>query len=158
LVIRDAGDLEKATEKFKSSLAAMRKVGGDVLVKAADLVDVGFDNLQSGHFAETLAWSQRAAEYARSVQAHRQLQLALGNIGWAYQNLGDFDRALSHFQEAERVARENGLTTYRVLWLQDAGLAEYRLGNLKEAREYDEEALRTALKLPAEKEIDQIVN
>ena len=79
-------------------------------------------------------------------------------MGWAYQNLGDFDHALANFQEAERLAKEIGMTSYRVLWLQDAGLAEYKLGNLEEARKYDEEALQSALTLPAANEIDQIVN
>src|SRR5260370_32290767 len=46
----------------------------------------------------------------------------------------------------------------RVLWLQDAGLAEYKLGHWQEAREYDEEALQAALTLPSADEIDQIVN
>src|SRR5260370_27621310 len=46
----------------------------------------------------------------------------------------------------------------RVLWLQDAGLAEYKLGHWQEARKYDEEALQAALTLPAADEIDQIAN
>src|SRR5260370_41724440 len=45
-----------------------------------------------------------------------------------------------------------------VLWLQDAGLAEYKLGHWQEARKYDEEALQAALTLPAADEIDQIAN
>jgi CHAT domain-containing protein len=157
LVELDSGHLDKATEKFKSSLAVARE-HGDAVLTAINLVDIGYDSLQSGHFDQALAWSQQAAEFARSIQARRQLQLALGNIGWAYQNLGDFDRALANFQDAERQAKEIGWTTYQVVWLQDAGLAEYRLGHLEEARKYDEEALRTALTLPAEDEIDQIAN
>jgi CHAT domain-containing protein len=156
-VERDSGHLDQATEKFKRSLAAMRE-HQDPLLKALNLVDIGYDSLLSGHFDQAIALSKQAAEFAKSVQARRQLQLALGNIGWAYQNLGDFDGALANFQDAERQAKEIGMTSHRVLWLQDAGLAEYRLGDLEEARKYDEEALRSALTLPAESEIDQIAN
>lgn len=152
-----SGHLDQATVKFKSSLAAARE-HGDSLLAVINLVDIGYDSLQSDHFDQALAWSQQAVEFAKSIQARGQLQLALGNMGWAYQNLGDFERALANFQDAERQAKEIGMTTFRVLWLQDAGLAEYRLGNLQDARKYDEEALRFAVTLPAEDEIDQIAN
>jgi CHAT domain-containing protein len=157
LVGRDSGHLNEATEKFRQSLAAMPR-DGDLLLKASNLVDIGYDTLKSRHFDQALASLQQAADFARSVQARRQLEMALGNMGWAYQNLGDFDRALPNFQDAARQAKDIGMTGHRVLWLQDAGLAEYRLGHLEEARKYDEEALRSALTLPAENEIDQIAN
>jgi CHAT domain-containing protein len=157
LIALYSGSLDQATEKFKSSLAVAR-AQGDHFLRAANLVDIGYDNLASGRFDQALAWSRQAIDVARSIQAHRQLEIALGNMGWAYQNLGDFERALSNFQEAAQQANEIGITKHRVLWLQDAGLAEYRLGFLEEARKYDEEALRIALTLPAENEIDQIAN
>jgi CHAT domain-containing protein len=152
-----AGHLDQATQKFKSSLAAARE-HGDPLLTVVNLLDIGYDSLQSGHFDQALAWSQQAADFAKSIQARRQLEMALGNMGWAYQNLGDFDRALANFQDAAQQAKAIGTTSHRVVWLQDAGLAEYRLGHLEEARKYDEEALRSALTLPAENEIDQIAN
>jgi CHAT domain-containing protein len=72
-------------------------------------------------------------------------------------NLGDFDRALAHFQDAERHAQEIGMTAHRMQWLEDAGLAEYDLGNLEEARKYDEQALQIALTPAAKPNVDQIV-
>jgi CHAT domain-containing protein len=152
-----SGHLDQATEKFKRSLATARE-HGDPLLTVINLVDIGYNSLQSGHFDQALAWSRQAADLAKSIQARGQLQLAVGNIGWAYYNLGDFERALANFQDADRQAKEIGMTRYRVLWLQDAGLTEYKLGNLEEAGKYDEEALRSALTLPAADEIDQIVN
>jgi CHAT domain-containing protein len=154
---RDSGRLDQATERFRSSLAAVRE-DGDLLLKAANLADIGYDSVLSRHFDQAIALLQQAADFARSIQARTQLEIALGNMGWAYQNLGDFERALANFQDAAQQAQEIGSTSHRVVWLQDAGLAEYRLGNLEEARKYDEEALRAALTLPAENEIDQIAN
>jgi CHAT domain-containing protein len=72
--------------------------------------------------------------------------------------LGDYDNALANFQAAEQQAKEIKMTEIRVFWLQDAGLAAYKLGNLDEARRYDEEALKSALTLPAADVADQIVN
>ena len=156
LVARDAKQPEDALEKFRSSLAAAGN--GNELVKAADLVDIGFYYLHSERYGEAVTWSQRAAQFARSLQAGRQLELALGNAGWALQNVGDFDNALSHFQEAEQQARAIGLAAHRAVWLQNAGLAQYRLGNLAEARHYDEQALEVTRTLPPEKTADQIAN
>jgi CHAT domain-containing protein len=157
LVQRDAGRSNEAMEKFNSSLAAARE-SGDPLLQASDLVDIGYGTLQSGHYDQAVVSLQEAAHFAVSVQARRQHQIALGALGWAYENLGDYDNALANFQAAEQQAKEIGIVGNRVLWLQDAGLVEYKLGNLEEARHYDEEALRSALTLPAADEVDQIVN
>src|SRR3984957_353763 len=157
LVQRDAGHSNEAMEKFNSSLAAARQ-SGDPLLQASDLVDIGYGNLQSGHYDQAVVSLQEAANFAVSVKARRQHQIALGNLGWAYENLGDYDNALANFQAAQQQAKEIGMVGNRVLWLQDAGLVEYKLGNLEEARHYDEEALKSALTLPAADEVDQIVN
>jgi len=156
IVAGKSGQEELAIEKIRASLAAVRD-GGEV-VKAGDLADIGFYSLQQHHFSEAVTGSQRAAAYARSIGDGRELEVALGNTGWAYQNLGDFEAALTYFVDAEQQAGAIGMTTHQVLWLQDAGLAEYRLGRLNEARQYDERALRAALTLPADKEVDQLAN
>jgi CHAT domain-containing protein len=157
LMERDTDHPEQALEKFKASLAAARQ-HGNLLLQAVDLVDIGFDSMQSGHYAESLVLFQEAVDFTTSVHAQRQLLISVGNMGWAYQNLGDFEHALANFQQAEQLAQQIHTTRNRVLWLQDAGLAEYRLGNLEAARKYDEEALRAASTLPAADEVDQVVN
>ena len=144
LLVRDSGHLEQATEKFRGSLAVARQ-SGNALLQASDLVDIGADSLLGGHFDQALVLLQAAADFAQSVQARRQLQIAMGDMGWAYYNLGDFERALSQFQLAEQQAHQIGMTRNRALWLQDAGLAEYKRGDLNAARQYEEQALQTYL-------------
>ena len=136
LLQRDSGHRDQATEKFRASLAIARR-SGDALLQASDLVDIGADSLLGNHFDQSLVLLQAAADFAQSVQARRQLQIAMGNMGWAYLNLGDFERALTQFQEAEQLAHQIGMTRNRALWLQDAGLAEYKLGDLDAARRYE---------------------
>jgi tetratricopeptide (TPR) repeat protein len=129
LELRDSGHLDQATEKFRSSLAVAGQSGNELL-QASDLVDIGNDSLLGDHFDQALDLLQASADFARSVQARRQLQLAMGDMGWAYASLGDFERALGQFQQAEQLAHEIGMTRNRALWLQDAGLVEYKLGDL----------------------------
>ena len=148
VIARDAGHQDKALEKLRQSLDVAHQ-NGDVVTQAFDYIDITQDALQNHRFEEALDIAQEGVAFTRSVQARRQLQASIGNMGWAYQNLGDFERALANFQEAERLARELGATSNQIVWLEDAGLAAFRLGQLQQAREYDEEALRNVPKLPA---------
>jgi CHAT domain-containing protein len=154
---RKSGQWDEAREKLRSSLAVAHE-HGDALLEADDRVDIGYDSLHGEQYDQALLLSQEAASFAGSVQARRQLQYALGNIGWAYMNLGDFENALVNFQAAERQAHELAIVNSRVQWLQDAGLADYKLGNFPEARKYDEQALGLALSLPSGRAIDQVTN
>lgn len=155
LMLRDSGDWDAGAEKFKRSLAVARQQN-EPLLEALNLVDMSAWGLHAGRYDEAAQLSQEAADFAQSVQARRQLQMAVGNAGWAYEGLGDFDRALSDFLEAERRAAEIGATRDRVRWLQNAGVASYRLGNISAARSYDERALGLALTLP--NSTDQLAN
>ena len=157
LVQRDSGNGDKAIDGFHGSLTIAR-AHGDRWLELTDLVDLGYMNLQSGHYDQALSLSQEAATLADLIRARTQIRLARGNMGWAYYNLGDFENALSNFQAAEHLAKEIGKVSSRVLWLQDAGLAEYKLGNLEQARKYDDEALQTALTLSPLADTDQIAN
>ncbi len=156
LLQRDAGHLDEATEKFRNSLTVARR-SGNALLQASDLVDIGADSLLGEHYDQSLPLLKTAADFARSVQARRQLQIATGNMGWAYANLGDFERALSQFQQAEQLAHQIGMTRNRALWLQDAGLTDYKLGDLDAARRYEEQALQALLTLSAGGN-DQVTN
>jgi len=155
LLVRDSGHLDQATEKFRASLAVARR-SGNALLQASDLVDIGADSLLGDHFDQALVLLQTAADFAQSVEARRQLQIAMGDMGWAYYNLGDFERALSEFQQAEQLAQQIGMTRNRALWLQDAGLAEYKRGDLEAARQYEEQALQTHLTVSAGATADQV--
>ncbi len=157
LLERDAGHLDQATVKFRGSLAVARQ-SGNALLQASDLLDIGADSLFGDHYDQALASLQTAADFARSVQARRQLQLALGDMGWAYANLGDFERALLQFQQAGQLAQEIGITRGRAQWLLDAGLVDYKLGDLDAARGYEEQALQTLVTLSASSTIDQVTN
>lgn len=157
LELRDAGHLEQATEKFRSSLAIARRSGNELL-QASDLVDIGNDSLQDDHFDQALYLLQDSARFARTVQARRQLQMATGDMGWAYASLGDFERALVQFQQAEHLAQEIRMDRNRALWLQDAGLVEYKLGDLEVARRYEEQALQTFSTEGARGSRDQVTN
>ena len=73
-----------------------------------------------------------AAHLARPIQA-RRLEAALGNLGLAYFHLGDFEKALSNFQQAEKEAKEIGTTARRSTGC-GMPVRHYMLGDLQEAK------------------------
>jgi CHAT domain-containing protein len=72
------------------------------------------------------------------------LELALGNAGWAYYKLGDFERSLFDFQQAEQQARKLGSVHDQIVWSTNTGLSFYRLGDLKSAEANYRRALSAA--------------
>jgi CHAT domain-containing protein len=71
-----------------------------------------------------------------------------GNIGWAYYRLGDWEKALGRFLDAEKLASELGDFDDQGAWLMDAGYVYMSVGNLDLAQR----SLRQSL------EIEQHVN
>ena len=47
--------------------------------------------------------------------------MALGNLGWAYYQLGDAQRALDMFLQAEKSARQFRAVHVQLIWLMAAG-------------------------------------
>ena len=74
-------------------------------------------------------------------------------MGVAYSALGDFEKALSNFQQAEQVARQVGMTSAQIDWLWSAGSAYYNLGNLEAASKCYQEALQGAVAIHSPQEI-----
>jgi CHAT domain-containing protein len=144
--------LIEAADLFRTSLQVAREER-DAFLEASDLLNLGFLALQMEHNDEALAFLNEAANLAKPIQARLVIEAALGNEGSAYFYLGDFEKALSNFQQAEQEAREIGTTSAQVEWLTDAGSSYYRLGNLQEAEACYEQSLKAAMAIGAPDEI-----
>lgn len=138
-----SGQRSNAESSFRKSLELARR-HKDLFIAATDLLNLGTVALQSEHVDEALDRFNASSELANAIHANLFLEEALGNAGWAYYELGDYEKALVSFQQAEVQAKSLGATDNEILWLQSAGLSLYRLGELKQARTSYEEALRAA--------------
>ena len=98
-------------------------------------MNLGLVAIEMRHYDEALTLLSGAADSARPIQARVILEAALGNLGLAYFHLGDFEKALSNFQQAEKEAKEIGTASLQVDWLMDACHSYYMLGNLQEAKD-----------------------
>jgi CHAT domain-containing protein/tetratricopeptide (TPR) repeat protein len=137
------GRYSNADSLFRESLELARKQK-DLIIESTDLLDLGAVALRIEHFDEALDRFNASSGVASTIHANLFLEEALGNAGWAYYSLGDYEKALAGFQQAEVQAKNLGATDNDILWLQSVGLSLYRLGDLKQARVCYEEALRVA--------------
>ena len=158
IIYINEGKLDDAEPAFMSGLATAR-LSGDRFLQIGTLMNLGVVALLEEHFEDSLARFGDAATLARSIGAKLLLEKATGNIGWIYYKTGDFQRSLSNAIEAEKQASELGSTIDQVIWLNNAGLSEYKLEDIGGARALYERSLGLARSIQdQEKLLDAHVN
>jgi tetratricopeptide (TPR) repeat protein/DNA polymerase III delta prime subunit len=93
------------------------------------------------HPEQRIAWLQAAIPAARSLQWKEAESVHLGNLGNAYSDLGQVEKAIVQYQKALVVAHETGDRRNEGNWLGNVGNAYSRLGQVEKAIEYYQQAL-----------------
>lgn len=101
------GDSSAAEKLYAASLAFAR-ARGDRFLESKTLRNLGAMSLGEERFDEAIDRCQASYEAAKAVDARVVELLAKANIGWADYKLGNREKALETFQEAERRASELG--------------------------------------------------
>lgn len=73
---------------------------------------------------ESIYWGEKALPLARSAQLPKNVEQILGNLGWLYRDIGDYEYAAELLEEAYRIAKDIGAVWDRVAW-------SIQLGNLR---------------------------
>ena len=94
----------------------------------------GRRSLRQEHYDDALDRFADASAVAQAIGARLALEKATGNAGWALYKLGDYRRALANSELAAEQAAALGVPVDQVRWLNDAGLSQYRLGDLSAAK------------------------
>jgi tetratricopeptide (TPR) repeat protein len=63
--------------------------------------NMGYLLLQSFHFDLAIPWFEKALAYAHTLNAAQTLARTVGNLGWCYYRLGDLEKAIHCFEQAE---------------------------------------------------------
>src|SRR5260370_31117034 len=82
----------------------------DQFLEAAALEGLGVVATKREHYDEAIDWNRAALQLARSVGAQHSLAQILGNMGWSFFEMGDFENALMSFHQAEEASAKSGLT------------------------------------------------
>ena len=124
--------IQIAEQAFTKSLEIARQQGDQVL-QATDLLDLGDVALESERFGDALDRFNASSQIAQSIHAQAVLEQDLGNIGWAYYKLGDYEVALTKTRQAEEQAEKLGASLTPIFWLKHASLCRQQLGDLSGA-------------------------
>ena len=108
-------------QQFFENTLTLARTQGDHFLEATALLNLGASLLREHRFDEAIDSSDSAYRLARVLDAGEIAQTALGNLGWAYYKLGDSEKALELFLEADRHATELGDVINHLRWLTTAG-------------------------------------
>jgi CHAT domain-containing protein len=137
------GRMEDARKSFLHALSFAR-IHHNEWLQAGSFVNLGYVALQVDHFDEAVDWSRQAFQAAGIGGFENLAQVAEGNLGWAYFQLGDDERALEQFLAAGKAAARLGNVRNEREWLSTAGYVYRDSGDLDRATQSYQDALRLA--------------
>lgn len=142
------GDLDAAKSAYRSALQFSQD-HKDFFLEAAALGSLGLVATRQERYDEAIDWNQAALQVSHSVGAQNSTAIILGNTGWSYIELGDYENALTLLQQAEEESAKAGLVGAQAYWRTNIGNVysnQHRL-DLAEA------AYRKALDLARSREV-----
>jgi CHAT domain-containing protein len=110
------GDLEGAGVAYQRALNLARE-NKDTFLEAAALEGLGVVATKEEHYDEGIDWDRSALQLARSVGAQQSVARTLGNMGWCYRMLGEYENALTLYEQAEEASKQAGVTGDQIYWL-----------------------------------------
>jgi len=120
-----AGDLKAAATAYHEALQIAREQK-DLYVETLGLAGLGAVATKEERYDESIDWHQAALQLAQSLDAQSSLAQILGNMGWAYRSLGDFDSALAFYKRAEEVSAHAGFVDMQIYWLTGTASVYYQ--------------------------------
>ena len=131
----EAGQAWAAGHAAEDDQAAV--LAQDYPLRAASVLDL------RQHPRERVRWLEASAEAARKLGNRDREGMALGNLGIAYKDLGEPQRAIEHYEQHLVIARETGDRHGEGYALGNLGLAYADLGETRRAIEYYKQVLET---------------
>ncbi len=142
-LLAHSGNFPDARGAFQKALDFARK-DNQLFLEANAMGSLGYVDMWQERYDEAVDWFRKSYRLAESLSAEASSAKTLGNLGWSYYALGDFEDALSHFKQAEAASYRAGLVSDRIFWLIYAGSASYDQGDLASAEAESQQALALA--------------
>ena len=134
---------DKATTAFRAALSIARKHSLPFLEVNA-IGSLGNVAMSEEHYDEAIDWYKVALQKSQAIGTLSSVALVLGNMGWNYTEIGDFESAESVLKQAEQESERAGLLGNRVYWLTVLGDIYNRQRRFAEAEEISKRALSFA--------------
>jgi CHAT domain-containing protein len=150
-------DLNGASNQYHAALNAARQVK-DSYLEASALGSLGLLETEQEHYDAAVDWNRgglRVAENAGAKSLAAKIRL---NTGWNYFELGDYEMALSLFQQADAAAGAADLLKDQAICRTNTGAVNYYLRHYTEAEANSLQSLQLAHKLDEKRLITESLN
>ena len=154
IVAIKSGQLVEARQRFLDALA-FAQARNDHWLETTSKLNLGYIAMQKDHYDEAVDWLRSADKDGAAHDYKLSVQLAAGNLGWAYYELGDKERALEQYRQAEAAAEALGVTRYQLKWVSTIGYIYQDSGDRKNALDSYRRSLVLAKNIASR---DDIVN
>jgi len=148
----EQGKLADARQMFLQALFLAR-TSHDGRSETLALVNLSVTALQAEHYDDALDWASAAYRLAAAAGWEDRKESILGNLGWAYFELGDKEKALELFLAAEQTATRLGDVRFQIKWASTAGYVYRDQGDLNRAAQAYRKSLDLARQINNQQEI-----
>jgi CHAT domain-containing protein len=143
-VLRALNRLDEAETILHHALDVSSQVG-DIYVQSLATGTLGRLRLSgSFRYEEAVYWFEQSLSLSRRIGASALTAQLVGNLGTCYYYLGDFEKALANFAEAEAEFAKIGNLRSRELWLGNRGAALLEMEEFGQAIDSSNRALEMA--------------
>src|SRR5262249_24526662 len=153
----DEGELPSASMSYHQALT-LSQAQGNKDQEAAALVNLARLDISERHFAEAIDQSASALETSRSLGKETFVATALGNLGWSYYELGDYEASLDHYSKGAEASKKQGLGGYSTYWYTGVANARLALPHYRAANIRARSTLQSALDLKNNQTIAECLN
>jgi CHAT domain-containing protein/Flp pilus assembly protein TadD len=137
------GQFAEAKRFYLESLS-FAQAHHDRAMESTAYLNLGFVAFLIEHYDEAVDWLRSAYQAGVELGDENQIQGSLGNLGAAYIELGDAERASQMFLEAEKRATKLGNVRDQLKWQMNAGYVYMIAGNFQQAKRLYLQALKLA--------------
>jgi CHAT domain-containing protein len=152
LLAWEHGQFVPAQRYFEQTLV-FAQAHKDRFLEATALLNLGASLLYEQHFDEAITLLGAAHRLSTTLDAGSIQLNASGNLGWAYYQLGDSEKALGYLLDAEKRATQLGSVIDEVAWLTAAGYVYLDAKKFSVAEQSYLKALDLAQKINSKEDI-----
>lgn len=151
------GSLSVAESEYRRALT-IALAQNDRFLEAAALGSLGLSATRREHYDESVDWDRAALQLSRSLGAQTSVARILVNLGWSYFELGNYEEAVSLFQQQEESFAQAGAVALQAKAGSMTGLAYYYLRDYAMAKKESERAFALAQSLGDKPVITECLN
>ena len=149
----EQGKLTQARQMFMESLSLAR-TGGDRRSETLALLNLATAAVRTEHYDEALDWANAAYRISVDAGWEDRTESAQGNLGWAYFELGDKEKALELFSRRSRPPRDWETFDFKsIMWISTAAYVYRDQGDLERAAQAYRKSLQLAKQINSQQDI-----